>query len=121
MILSKFKKKKKKIIFPSSKFLATILQDIKYRTTFKRNFLPVHYTPSYIFMKIHHFFQKCLHSYKLVFAKTKNDFVIGVIYANYILNFLEFFFLFFFFTRIRAVTLTHEYISILEPDKIFKR
>lgn len=131
MILSKFKKKKKEKgqpkgnfeenNFSSSKFLATILQDIKYRATFKRNFLPAHYTT---FMHIHEnssFLSEVFALLQTSFCQNEEWFRYwGYIYANYILNFVEFFFFFFFFTRIRVATSTHEYIyiSTLESDKI---
>lgn len=133
MILSKFKKKKKKkgnrreiskkiFNFSSSKFLATILQDIKYRATFKRNFLPAHYTT---FMHIHEnssFLSEVFALLQTSFCQNEEWFRYwGYIYANYILNFVEFFFSFSFslefVSQLRLMNI-YIYISTLESDKI---
>lgn len=133
MILSKFKKKKKKkgnrreiskkIIFPHQNSLPPYCRTSNIARLSKRNFLPAHYTT---FMHIHEnssFLSEVFALLQTSFCQNEEWFRYwGYIYANYILNFVEFFFFFFFFTRIRVATSTHEYIyQRLNRIKYLKR
>lgn len=105
MILSKFKKKKKKkgnrreiskkIIFPHQNSLPPYCRTSNIARLSKRNFLPAHYTT---FMHIHEnssFLSEVFALLQTSFCQNEEWFRYwGYIYANYILNFVEFFFSF---------------------------
>lgn len=130
MILSKFKKKKKKkgnrreiskkIIFPHQNSLPPYCRTSNIARLSNVTFFPRIILPSCIFMKIHHFFQKCLHSYKLVFAKKRRMIsLLGLYIRELHFKFRWiFFFLFLFHSNSCRNFDSWIYISTLESDKI---